>query len=346
MYSRRHVLAIGSLLISTLLVGSTHAQKSETPEVAKLASEVKGLGWICFSARTSKSDWDLFVMRPDGSQWRNLTETPEYNEGMPRFSADGKRMLYRRIPSDQQFDNNLHGTQGELILADRDGSNPRALGRAGQFPWASWMPDGESIVFLEPKGIRSLNIETGKVSELGKRHGIFQQMRVAPDGQSVCGVSNAFGASWSVVRVAIVPSKANAVSSVDCCTPDWFPDSQQVVFSGRPAEWTQLWKANADGGDKTLLYAQDGRHIYGGCASPDGAHVIFTGNQHEDGDPQNSGAPMNLMRVADAPLIGGDSPELRKKYPAAATGPLLNLPSGWEPHWTLSLPDDPFDFDE
>ncbi len=46
--------------------------------------------------------------------------------------------------------------------------------------------------------------------------------------------------------------------------------------------------------------------------SPDGRYVLFTGNMQEDGDPGNAGAPMGLMRLSDAPIIGGESRELRR----------------------------------
>jgi len=45
---------------------------------------------------------------------------------------------------------------------------------------------------------------------------------------------------------------------------------------------------------------------------------------------------MGLMRVADAPIIGGESVALRKVHPEAKSGPVLELPSGWEPSWTYS----------
>jgi Tol biopolymer transport system component len=122
---------------------------------------------------------------------------------------------------------------------------------------------------------------------------------------------------------------------VDCCTPDWFPDSQRLVFSRRPGQWTQLWMADAQGRERRLLYAEDSRHVYGGCVSPDGKYVLFTGNKEEDGDPKNSGSPMGLMRLADAPIVRGDSKELHQLYPQANSGPVLRLPTGWEPHWTF-----------
>ena len=125
---------------------------------------------------------------------------------------------------------------------------------------------------------------------------------------------------------------ANAVNRVDCCTPDWFPDSKNLVFSWRPPGqaanngygWTQLWMADAEGKSRRLLYAEDGRHVYGGHVSPDGKYVLFTGNMQEDGDPNHAGAPMGLLRLRDAPLIGGASRELRKLHPQAGDGPLTS----------------------
>ena len=83
-----------------------------------------------------------------------------------------------------------------------------------------------------------------------------------------------------------------------------------------------------------MFFAEDGRHIYGGCVSPDGNYVLFTGNKEEDGDPKNAGAPMGLLRLRDAPMVTGTSLAARKEHPGAKAGPVLALPPGWEPHWT------------
>ena len=42
------------------------------------------------------------------------------------------------------------------------------------------------------------------------------------------------------------------------------------------------------------------------------------------------------MRLADAPIISGNSPALRKVHPSAHDGPVLALPDLWEPHWTFT----------
>ena len=136
--------------------------------------------------------------------------------------------------------------------------------------------------------------------------------------------------------------EANPVSLEDCCTPDWFPDSRRFIYSSRSDKsgnksygWTRLMMANADGTEQRFVYAESGRHIYGGHVSPDGKYVLFTGNAEEDGDPKKAGAPMGLMRLSNAPVIGGaDRDALLKQHPQAKSGPVLKLPPGWEPCWT------------
>jgi TolB protein len=290
-----------------------------------LGKEVHDQGWIVYGAKSPRGDWDLFVMRPDGTGVRNLTDTPDFNEGLPRFSPDGKRLLYRRLPKSERFDNNRHGLQGVLVISRADGTDPQVIGGPGEFPWASWSPDGKKIACLSSAGISVWDLETRKLAGTLDRKGFFQQMTWSPDGRWLSGVANNFDTGWSVARMEVATGRVNPVSTVDCCTPDWFPDSRSIIFSRRPGEWTQLWMADAEGRKRTLVYAEDGRHCYGGCVSPDGKYVLFTGNQEEDGDASQSGAPMTLLRLRDAPIVKppGKSP----------TGPVLSLPAGWEPHW-------------
>jgi Tol biopolymer transport system component len=331
-------------LVATILACYPGAVKAADPAVGRLADEVRTRGWIVFSAKSERGDWDLFACRPDGSDRRNITRTPETNEAAPQFSRDGTRLLYRRLPKGEPIDGNHYGTQGELVLAAADGSHPQPLGARGDYPWASWSPDGKQLVCLTRKGIVFLEAATRQVIRTMPRKGFFQQLTWSPDGQWLSGVANSFGAGWSVARMEVATGVATAVSGADCCTPDWFPDCRAIIFSNRPAGqtenngngWTQLWMARPGGTDRKLVYGEDGRHVYGGQVSPDGKYVIFTGNMNEDGDPGHSGAPMGLMRLADAPIVGGESRELRKLYAGARRGPVLELPVGWEPSWTSS----------
>ena len=317
--------------------------------VARLAEEVRGRGWLVFSARSDRGDWDLFACRPDGSERRNLTQTPESNEAGPQFSRDGRRLLFRRLPVAEPIDGNHYGAEGELVIAGSDGSNSTVMGQDGEFPWATWSPDGKQLACLSIKGISIVDVATRQVVRRLPRLGFFQQMTWSPDGKWLSGVSNSFGASWSVALIEIATAREHAVSSTDCCTPDWFPDSRRLVYSDRSAEqsqnagavWTQLWMADADGGNRRLVYGEDGRHIYGGLISPDGKYVVFTGTVEQVGDPHPAGSPMGLLRLADAPIVGGESEKLRKLHSEEKRAPVLVLPTGWEPCWTCADIDRP-----
>lgn len=182
-------------------VNSRPAGRHDDPRVAGLAEEVCKKGWIVYAARALNGDWDLFIMRPDGSDIHNITNTPIFNEGLPRFSPDGRRILYRRIDVSDRFDNNLYGMQGELVFADSDGGNASVYGREGEYTWASWGPEGKRIACMSMKGIYFAELATKEVVGRLDRRGFFQQVTWSPDGKWLCGVANSFGASWSVARM-------------------------------------------------------------------------------------------------------------------------------------------------
>jgi Tol biopolymer transport system component len=322
---------------------------------AQLAKEVRGKGWIVYTGPGEKGDWDLFLMRPDGSNQRNITRSPDFHEIGARFSPDGKKMLYRRIPRNIKASLDNCGTQGELVIANSDGSAPSVVGKTGQFPWASWSPDGIQIACLSKSGIEIYDLATKKLLRQTDRKGIYQQLIWSPDGKSFCGPANFYGESWTVVRMDVATGAVNPVSKYQNCTPDWFPDSKHLIFSYRPANqevqdggnlaqavgqkpeygWTQLWMADAEGRSRSLVYGEDGRHIYCGEISPDGKYVVFAKSKPDLGAVNNS-VTMALIRLQDAPIIGGESKALRRLHPQAKDGPILPLVPGCCAHWTFA----------
>ncbi len=53
------------------------ASVASSSEAPSLAAEVRPLGWIAFSACSPKGDWEIYAMRPDGSDVRNLSDSPD-----------------------------------------------------------------------------------------------------------------------------------------------------------------------------------------------------------------------------------------------------------------------------
>jgi hypothetical protein len=309
--------------------------------LSQLAEEVRDLGWIVYGARSAQGDWDLFACRPDGSE-----RAPAYaHAGVQRVLSPGLATGSACCIAASHAMRSLitTGTASRaLVIANADGTSPQAFG-GGRVPLgqleSGWTTD------CQPLDQRSrfdrCGHETGETPAfaqgflstddlVSRRPSGWSESQILTDRLEHCSNECSTG-------------MAEAVNRVDCCTPDWFPDSQNVIFSWRPPGqtvnkgygWTQLWRADAEGKTRQLVYGEDGRHVYGGCVSPDSNYVIFTGNMQEDGDPGNAGAPMGLMRLSDAPIIGGKAKSFAHSTRALNNGPVLELPAGWEPCWTF-----------
>lgn len=313
-------------------------------DVEALKTEVASRGWIVYGARSDNGTWDLFLSRPDGSAKRNITNTADCEEAAPRFSPDGTKMLYRRLEKGTTINHDQWGFQGRLVIANADGSDPQ-VGADGEATWASWSPDGKQLACLDKKGIHIIDAGTRKeTGEPMKREGVYQQLFWSPDGNWFCGVANVGGQSWTVVRLDAQTGDMNVVRSYQNCTPDWFPDSQRIILSSRPANqkinegygFTQLWAVNGAGGGDALLYGEEGFHIYGGAVSPDGKYILFSRSPQDGSGAEKDGGQICIMRMSDAPSIGGESEELRQLHPVTKDGPVLPVGQGWEPHWTYA----------
>jgi len=88
------------------------------------------------SNRTGR--WELFVMRADGTDLRQLTNAAGDNVS-PKWSPDGRHIVFaaERTPGDS-----------EIYVMDADGSNVRALSPApGDDSHPAWSPDGIRVIF-------------------------------------------------------------------------------------------------------------------------------------------------------------------------------------------------------
>lgn len=136
--------------------------------------------WIAFARSAPGTGQDIFLIRPDGSGLRQLTNTPRASIS-PSFSPDGQKLVFNsdRMGSPQIFvmdvtgDNvarlSLQGSYNasprwspkgdkiaytsringsfQIFVMDRDGSNVRQLTTVGSNEDPTWAPDGRHIAF-------------------------------------------------------------------------------------------------------------------------------------------------------------------------------------------------------
>jgi TolB protein len=91
-----------------------------------------------FDPVRGQADYDIFTMRANGVDERNLTNSPGIQDFDPEWSPDGRRIAFA---SDRDGD-------AEIYTIKPNGSGVRQLTFNGQFDGQpSWSPDGRKIAF-------------------------------------------------------------------------------------------------------------------------------------------------------------------------------------------------------
>src|SRR5437868_3010075 len=152
-----------------------------------------------------KWDSELWILNADGSQQRFLVKG-----GAPRWSPDGKRLLY-------QAEGEPKGSQLFVRWVDAEGPATQ-ITHIGEAPRnAKWSPDSKSIVFdgnrspdadmqYETSQIYVADAATGAIRDLVTKAGEWVKPMVSPDGRTVAFTGYApTGHSHTVSDMWVVP---------------------------------------------------------------------------------------------------------------------------------------------
>lgn len=187
---------------------------------------------LAFSA---DGKWMAYVTVPEGQLWRSRVDgserlqlTPDgMNGGMPRWSPDGKQIVFMATNFTTDWRAYLISSDGtglhELIPGAKSGYDP------------GWAPAGKSVVLtfgaggsaeLHPEGIVVYDLETGKVSPLPDS-GHFFSPRWSPDGRYIAAITND---SLKLMLFDLTNQQWRELAAMPIGYPTWSHDGQYIYF--------------------------------------------------------------------------------------------------------------------
>ena len=228
-----------------ILYSSTHLGGKQCPPKPDYS---RGYVWAIYPT------YDIFTARPDGSDLKQLTNSPGY-DAESTITLDGKKIVFTSMR-----DGDL-----DIYTMDADGKNVRRLtNELGYDGGPFWSYDGKQIVY------RAYHPQTEE--QKADYQSLLKQHLIRPTTLEIW-VMNADGSNK---RQVTKNGKANF-------GPYFFPDGKRIIFASNMDDPKgrnfDLYKINVDGtGLERITYNEtfDGFPMF----SPDGKKIVFASNRN------------------------------------------------------------------
>jgi TolB protein len=297
------VATISVLLYASIAAAQPkpNSARLQTPETmrasiaAPAAKRLLGEGRIALCLRDTAGRLQIFTIRPDGTDTKQLTF--DGDNGIPAWSRDGTRITYSTIRSEGPW----------VAVMNADGSNQKLL---AQGIASDWHPDGGRIAFSCGNQICVMDADGGNRKQVTHSDTFKARPAWSPDGKRMAfillqnpgsrddpkrspgdpkpqiGIVNADGSGERLltvekrVNVHLGPggSKTIIETAYDANAPAWSPVGDRIAFwSGIENQYGQIWTIRADGtGSRQLTDDPRHRNSDDPSWSPDGKKVLFS----------------------------------------------------------------------
>ncbi len=228
---------------------------------------------------------EIYIMKADGSDVKRLTTSSGYDGG-PFFSADGKKITWRRFSES--------GASAEIFTMDVDGKNQKQITRLNSMSWAPFFhPSGDYIIFNTTVGGYS-NFELFIVDAEGLKEpkrvtfaeGFDGLATFSPDAKKITwshknekGESQIYIADWDDVKarklLGLSEAKAKPAATLTDLKPEIREQDTKAIVSYLASE---EFKGRFTGSEEEKVYTQKIADLFKswGLVPADGKNFIQT----------------------------------------------------------------------
>jgi len=235
-------------------------------------------GKIVFEANYTGM-YDIYIMNADGSDIRNLTNSPNTDDLRPRISPNGQKVLFTRRYAD--------GSHRPFVI-NPDGSGEQELNILPGFAivLGDWSPDIQKMVLYawdnSDPDIFIYDFASETATQLTFNTATDWMPRWSPEGDWISYHSDESGIFRNYLirpggmdKHLITPQ----ISYLEEKYPSFSPDAAQILFYGRDnsSAW-DLFMVDIDGNNLIRFTQTSSVNEHQGCFSPDGQKIVYVRN--------------------------------------------------------------------
>lgn len=200
------------------------------------------------------STGDIYSIRHDGSQVRQLTASPELDD-QPAWSPDGTRIAFRSYRTQ---------ALGDIWVMHADGSHPVLL-TPDPAPGVTdenrpaWSPDGQRIAYASNAGgdydIWTMRADGSDKRRLTSTPDFDAEPTWSPDGQQIAFRRSTAGAGSDIMVIPASGGTPTRIATPELeRSPSWSPDGRLIAFTSQTAigATPQVYTMRPDGSERTL----------------------------------------------------------------------------------------------